>query len=561
MKRLTVFSVWISILFGLLLPSVYAAEITLNSRCGLADAILAANSDRAQGGCRAGNGADTITLSRDITLDGGLPKISSQITIKGGGYTISGDNRYRIFFNEGGTLTIHNLAMIKGKAENEDGLITNSDGMIKASTANPIGGAIVNWGGSLVIRDSSFSGNSAEYGGAIINWGELVINDSSFSDNSAERGGVIYNWGELSISESSFSGNSADWGGAIYNGGELVIRDSSFSGNSAVVSGGAIRNLEDGELVISESSFSDNSADEGGAILNRGELVISESSFSDNSADWDGGAIANLENGELVISESSFSGNSAGDENDPESVSWGGGAIRNWGELSISESSFSDNSAERGGVIYNWEDGVLSISESSFSGNSAERGGVIYNWEDGVLSISESSFSGNSAEGGGAIFNWGELSISDSTFSGNSADWGGAINNGEDGELSISNSTFNGNSAFAVAGAIYNWGELSIINSIIAGGSGDACYSEGRLKRNINNFIEDGSCSPAFQGDPGLGELVVPADGSPAYYPLLVWSRAIDTGNNAYCSETDQIGTARPQGIACDIGAYEYAAP
>ena len=509
MKRLTVFSVWISILFGLLLPSVYAAEITLNSRCGLADAILAANSDRAQGGCRAGNGADTITLSRDITLDGGLPKISSQITIKGGGYTISGDNRYRIFFNEGGTLTIHNLAMIKGKAENEDGLITNSDGMIKASTANPIGGAIVNWGGSL------------------------VINDSSFSDNSAERGGVIYNWGELSISESSFSGNSADWGGAIYNGGELVIRDSSFSGNSAVVSGGAIRNLEDGELVISESSFSDNSADEGGAI-------------------------ANLENGELVISESSFSGNSAGDENDPESVSWGGGAIRNWGELSISESSFSDNSAERGGVIYNWEDGVLSISESSFSGNSAERGGVIYNWEDGVLSISESSFSGNSAEGGGAIFNWGELSISGSSFSDNSADKaGGAIYNGEDGELSISNSIIAGGSEDGGVLSIIN----SIINRIIAGSSGDTCYSEGKLKRNINNFIQDGSCSPAFQGDPGLGALVVPADGSPAYYPLLAGSRAIDAGDDDYCSETDQIGTARPQGAACDIGAYEYVAP
>jgi len=60
MKKLNVFSALMSILFGLLLlPSVYAAEITLNSRCSLADAILAANSDRAQGGCPAGNGAAT----------------------------------------------------------------------------------------------------------------------------------------------------------------------------------------------------------------------------------------------------------------------------------------------------------------------------------------------------------------------------------------------------------------------------------------------------------------------------------------------------------------------
>ena len=357
MKKLTAFSVWMSILFGLLLPSVYAAEITLNSRCGLADAILAANSDRAQGGCRAGSGADTITLSRDITLDGGLPKITSEITIEGGGYTISGDNRYRIFFNDGGTLTIHNLRMIEGSAEDESG-------------------------------------------GAIINEGELSISGSSFGDNSAD-----------------------EYGGAIANGGELSISNSSFSGNSA------------------ESA---------------------------------------------------------------------GGAIANAGELSINGSSFSGNSAEYGSAIYNW--GELVISSSSFSGNSAESaGGAIYNGKDGELSISESSFSGNVADSYG--------------------------------------------------GAIGNLGELSIINSIIAGGSGDACYSEGRLKRNIHNFIEDGSCSPAFRGDPGLGALVVPTDGSPAYYPLLEGSRAIDAGDNTTCSETDQIGTARPQGPVCDIGAYEYVFP
>jgi len=112
-----------------------------------------------------------------------------------------------------------------------------------------------------------------------------------------------------------------------------------------------------------------------------------------------------------------------------------------------------------------------------------------------------------------------------------------------------------------LGGAIDNEGDLSIINSIIAGGSGDACYSLGRLKQNVNNLIEDGSCSSALRGISGLGELVVPADGSPSYYPLLASSRAIDAADDAYCSETDQIGTARPQGAACDIGAYEYVAP
>ena len=459
----------------LLTPAVYAADIRLSSRCALTDAIIAANNDRAEGSCPAGRGADTITLTKDITLDSGLPKITSNIAIEGNGYTISGGNRYRIFYNDGGALTIKDLTMTKGYVESE--LIRNEDGTLKASTANSIGGAIYNANGTVSISRSIFSDNSTE------------------SD-----GGAVYNEGELSISGSSFSRNSADKdGGAIYNNGELSISDSNFSRNSAG-DGGAIANWE--ELSISDSAFSRNSADDGGAIVNASELSIISSVFSYNSR----------------------------------------GAIANWGSGSISVSSFSHNSAIFGGAIYN----------------------------NGELSISDSNFSRNSADQGGAINNVGELTLRNSTFSGNSAssDWyvsqGGAIDNG--GKLRkssiISNSTFSGNSADK-GGAIFNsgGGELSMVNSIIAGRGGNACYSESRLIHNISNFIQDGSCSPALRGDPMLGELVVPDDGSPAYFPLLASSPAIDAAYDDLCPETDQIGTERPQGTGCDIGAIEYTAP
>ena len=484
MKKLTLLFTAILTVFLFALP-VYAADIRLSSSCSLADAIIAANLDRAEGDCPAGRGADTIILSQDITLRAELPAITSTITIEGNGYAISGNNRYRIFYNKGRVLTINDLTMTKGYVEGD--LITSADGSLKNTTANPIGGAIVNWQGTLTISDSTFSDNLTEhFGGAIYSRnGELGITNSGFSDNLAdEDGGAIANWrGKVSISDSIFSNNSANDGGAIRNRGELNISDSTFSNNSA-------SGTEGGE--------------NGGAIVNYGELSIVSSSFSHNSADTFGGAINNWASGELSITNSSFSDNSTAY----------GGAINNSGELSISDSSFSYNSARwDGGAIANTVDGELSIVNSAFSHNSAD--------DD---------------EDGGAIRNRGELNISNSTFSDNSAYVGGAIYNGKDGKLRMR-------------------------NSIIAGGSRNACYSDGRIRQNINNFIQDGSCSSDFSGDPMLGELVEPEDGSPAYFPLLAGSPAIDAADDGYCPETDQIGTIRPQGTGCDIGAIEYVAP
>ena len=268
MKKLTL----LFTAFLLALP-VHAADITLNSRCALADAIIAANSDRAEGGCPAGRGADTIALSQDITLGGALPAITSEMTIEGNGYTISGDNRYRIFYNDGGALTIHNLTLIEGRVE---GLpILNADATVKATTAQPFGGAIRNWKGTLSIINSSFSGNVAAAGGAISNWkeGELSISDSAFSDNSADvvrsgewanlvtEGGAIFNMGELSIVSSTFSDNWASSGRAIVNVGELSVSDSAFS-DSLAGWGSFIVNWGESKISIVNSMFSDSDVGE-----------------------------------------------------------------------------------------------------------------------------------------------------------------------------------------------------------------------------------------------------------------------------------------------------------
>lgn len=437
----------------LLLPTAQAADIETSDSCPLADAIAAANTDEAAGECPAGDGADIISLSDDITLRAELPQITTEITIEGNGFTISGNNRFRIFVVNGGTLTVNNLAMTKGNGDD--------------------------WGGAIVN----------------VNNGTLTINNSSITSSRAAEGGAIGNDSSLTITNSDISSNSADYGGALHNvNGVMTVTRSILRNNRAQSYGGAIQNNKTAELIITESTFNNNSADDGGAILNGGSVTISTTSFNDNSAG-------------------------------------SGGAIFNWGTLSLSDSVISNNSADSGGAIFNND--RLNIVNSNISNNSAkEIGGAIRN--NDKLNIINSIIRANSAAGNG-----GGLYVQYYSFTN-----------------SLTNVTLTENSA-RKGGGIYKEvdASLNLQNTIIANNAGGDCF--GRLNKNISNLIADGSCFAVLSGDPMLGELVEPDDGSPAYYPLLEGSPAIDAADDEYCPDTDMLGAARPQGAACDIGAYE----
>ena len=304
--------------------------------------------------------------------------------------------------------------------------------------------------------------------------------------------------------------------------------------------------------------FTGNSAEFGGAILNNGELSVSDSEFSDNVAgtensDGGGGAIGNF--GELTISNSAFTGNSAEF----------GGSILNNDELTISNSVFTRSSALIGGAIYNG--GELSVADSEFSDNVADTaaddsiGGAIFNNEYGTITNTGSIFTRNSAQFGGAIGNRGELTITNSTFARNSAAYAGGSIYVLTGTATLTHLTLADNTARQGGGGLFLGGEdngtVNLRNSIIALSGGGDCF--GRLNQDIGNMIQDGSCFASQSGSPSFGTLVEPEGGSPAYYPLVAGSPAIDAAHPAYCLETDQRGARRPQGAACDIGAYEYS--
>ena len=169
--------------------------------CTLADHIRSANTNTAVGFCPAGTSHDIITITEDITLTEALPPITGTITIEGGGHTISGDDKYPIFYVEGGRLTINNLTLTKGNSEEyRHGLggsaIGAVDGKLTVNNSSFVGNtgsAIVIWRSTSVISNSSFVGNRKGYlsGGAIfVGQGvTLDVNNSTFSDNRAAGGG------------------------------------------------------------------------------------------------------------------------------------------------------------------------------------------------------------------------------------------------------------------------------------------------------------------------------------------------------------------------------------
>ena len=225
-------TILIAFILLLLITPVLATDYTLDEDCGLADAIRAANADEERSACPAGDGADLITLSADITLTGELPRVLSAITIDGAGHSISGDQQFRIFYVDmGGALSLQNVHLTAGLAHNEVSF-TFVDGVTGRSKS---GGAIIaNRGSRLELMNSRFTNNVAEaYGGVLDTWdSEIVIVDSQFSGNMAENGGAIGSaFSAVSISNSSFDGNAAAVGGGalqVFNG-TAIVSDSTFT--------------------------------------------------------------------------------------------------------------------------------------------------------------------------------------------------------------------------------------------------------------------------------------------------------------------------------------------
>lgn len=493
----------LSLLFALA-PTSGLSEIIVSEDCSLHDAIKAANSDSAVAGCSAGKGHDTIVLTMDVTVPGMLPPVTSDISIQGGGYTVTGEKRDRLFHILTGKLEINRLTLTGGKR------------------AVDAGGAIrIESSASLALSDSAFRENEAQSGGAIFNRGKMEVHNTEFINNSAAYdGGAIDNvGGVIDLSESTFMRNTARHGGAIYDTeGYITVRGTNFSDNAAESQSGGI-STNHSVLTINDSVFRNNSAgSRGGAIaFGRGIAVVNRSEFLGNSAEY-AGAMA-IYKGSVSIRESLISDNRA--------LRDGGGVHSGATELVMSGTTVSGNEADRGGGLYT-DDGDAIILASSFDHNrSTSDGGAIWGM-GGDLEVRDSSFYGNRATGeGGGLFVGNYSMLTHLSIVNNWADKGGGI---------------------AVQSGI-----VHLRNSLLAANRWRDCSGDFRQNANVNNLIADGSCDPMLQGDPQLLGLW----GSPAAFAIAQNSPAVDAGNHYFCSLSDQTGWDRKQGDSCDLGAFE----
>ena len=342
-----------------------------NAKCGLREAVQAANTNTAGFGCTNGrqNERDTIVLKAK----------AYQLTVPTTNEDSNQNGDLDVPF--GGPLTV------KGAGRGATSIVqTVEDRVFEVPLSQ----------GDLTLQGLRITGgdvrgfSAAEArGGAARTVGELNLSKVAVGDNSASVGGGAYasNSAALKSTQTRFAGNAATAGGAISlaNSATATVKRSIFAGNDVStdgdVQGGAINHASLVEVKITDSTFLRSKASSvgvgntalGGAIRSSGPLTIRRSLFSSNttSAGTDnvqehGGAIYTT-GGNPEIVNSTFHRNRAGLGDDDDGR--GGALFVNAGSAVVRHATFRNNVAsDAGGNIAATSPGTIAIFGSILAG-------------------------------------------------------------------------------------------------------------------------------------------------------------------------------------------------
>lgn len=257
---------------------------------------------------------------------------------------------------------------------------------------------------TVTMNNTTFSNNRAANsninGMVFLHNSTLITHKCVYRNNFAREGGAIYAYkSTLVITESTFSGNAA-----LKKGGTLMLKrsianihDSVFMHNTAF-NGGGIYSGQYSTVKIHRGNFTFNEAiNDAGAILgDQSILTLAQVTFSDNRAKW-AGAVALYEKTNVLLKECKLSHNRA---------KWGGALALHKGTMTLMNSVADyQHSTEQGGVVY-VNGGILMVENSSISNNEADRDGGAIVGVDAKLIINGSNFTNNHAKYYGSIIFW-----------------------------------------------------------------------------------------------------------------------------------------------------------
>ncbi|NJR40222.1 MAG: DUF4347 domain-containing protein [Leptolyngbyaceae cyanobacterium CSU_1_4] len=230
-------------------PAVLAAypatlqNFNISSFAALKNAIISANGTPED---------DIFTFNNDITLSEELPQITGNIDFVGNSRTVSGNNAFRIFYVNSGTVRFSDLTIANGKAAGAAGIDGTTTGGTNGGSGQG-GGLYIN-GGSVTTINVTFRNNQAIGGN-----GGGSLNSGGGNGGEGQGGAIFVNAGTLRLSTTSFNTNAAKRG----EGGS----GSTTAGNPGTGKGGALYVNSIAGTVISENSplFSANTATDAGS--------------------------------------------------------------------------------------------------------------------------------------------------------------------------------------------------------------------------------------------------------------------------------------------------------
>lgn len=452
----------------------------------------------------------------------------------------------------------------------------NSFGGAGGNGAN--GGGIANEGGALTITDSEITLNLAGNGGRGGDGGSGGVGGdgsnggpggSSFGGTGGyggSGGGLYHASGSLVVFGSTFANNRAGDGGHGGNGGNGA------SGGSGSAANGGGGGLSDG----GGSNFGGG----GGAIdAEAGTVELTDTTLSGNSAGdaGDGGDAGNGGAGGMGAGGFGAGGNASGGPGGP--AGFGGGAVLSGSLSSLTRVAVVNNAAGQGadgGDAGNGGNGATGgTSLGAGGGGGGLNGGLDLNaGSSNLLNVTVGANQAGNGGNGGTAGSVGSGGIPTPATSGNGgqggSDAGVLVGAGSAAfthdtiarnTVGLGGSGATGGADGIQGGLVGQGGSATLRSSIVAYNTAEQCGGTFTDGGHNLSFPNDNTCPADVHGDPKVG-VVANNGGLTPTMALGAGSAAIDAAGTGFpCPAADQRGVPRPKGAACDIGAFERAAP